>query len=262
MAEPAIVFNDGDLYERTMGVWSRQAGQVFLDWLDPAPGQRWLDVGCGNGAFTELLMQRLAPAEAQGIDPSAEQIAYARKRPGAQGAAFQQGDALALPFGADRFDAATMALVLFFVPDPPKGVAEMARVVRPGGLVAAYAWDLLGGGFPYDAIQQEFRAQGVEPPLPPHPGVSREDAMARLWTEAGLQDVATRAIRVTRTYPSFAEFWASTIQSASMVATMRRFSPDQAAAVKAGVRRRLPDSPDGTLTYGAVANAVMGRVPA
>jgi len=73
MVEQAIHFNDGDVYERTMGVWSRLAGELFLDWLNPRPGMRWIDVGCGSGAFTELLVQRCAPAETQGIDPSEAQ---------------------------------------------------------------------------------------------------------------------------------------------------------------------------------------------
>jgi trans-aconitate methyltransferase len=75
MVEQAIHFNDGDVYERTMGVWSRLAGELFLDWLKPRPGIRWIDVGCGSGAFTELLVQRCAPAGTQGIDPSEAQLA-------------------------------------------------------------------------------------------------------------------------------------------------------------------------------------------
>jgi ubiquinone/menaquinone biosynthesis C-methylase UbiE len=81
MAEPQIRFNDGAAYERMMGVWSRLAGEIFLDWLAPRPGLRWIDVGCGNGAFTELIVERCAPAEVQGIDPSDGQLAYARARP-------------------------------------------------------------------------------------------------------------------------------------------------------------------------------------
>ena len=60
----------GQSAKRYMGSWSRLAGEVFLDWLAPRPGLRWIDIGCGNGAFTELLVQRCAPAEVQGIDPS------------------------------------------------------------------------------------------------------------------------------------------------------------------------------------------------
>src|SRR5215470_9546672 len=98
MAEQQIRFDDGGAYEQAMGVWSRSAGEVFLDWLAPAVGLRWLDVGCGSGAFTELIVQRCAPIEAQGIDPSEEQLAFARTRPAARVARFQHGDAMALPF--------------------------------------------------------------------------------------------------------------------------------------------------------------------
>src|ERR1700758_3439174 len=116
MTEYQIRFEDGAAYERMMGTWSRLAGDVFLDWLAPRPGQRWIDVGCGNGAFTELLVQRCAPAEVQGVDPSEAQLNFARPRHSAGIAHFQRGDAMALPFDSNSFDAAVMALVIFFVP--------------------------------------------------------------------------------------------------------------------------------------------------
>ena len=127
MTQQPIRFDDGAAYDRGMGVWSQLAGQVFLDWLAPSSGLRWIDIGCGSGAFTELLAQRCAPAEIHGIDPSEAQFAFARLRPALRETTFLRGDAMALPFETDRFDAAVMALVLFFVPDPAKGVAEMAR---------------------------------------------------------------------------------------------------------------------------------------
>ena len=138
MADQPIRFNDGAAYERMMGTWSRFAGDIFLDWLAPPSGLRWIDIGCGNGAFTERLVERCAPAEVQGIDPSEGQLAFARARPAARVAEFRRGDAMALPFSTNSFDAAVMALVIFFVPDPAKGVAEMVRVVGPGGTVATY----------------------------------------------------------------------------------------------------------------------------
>lgn len=147
MAEQTIHFDDGAAYEQMMGIWSRFAGEIFLDWLAPPPGLRWIDIGCGNGAFTELLVERCSPVEVQGIDPSAEQLAFARTRPAARVAKFHQGDAMALPFADGSFDAAVMALVLVFVPDPARGVSEMVRVVVPGGTVMTYMWDMLGGGF-------------------------------------------------------------------------------------------------------------------
>ena len=86
------------------GVWSRSVGRRFLDFLLPQPDQLWLDVGCGNGAFTDLVMHNCAPDGMHGIDPSEGQLAYARKRLAGRRAVFQQGDAMALPFSDARFD--------------------------------------------------------------------------------------------------------------------------------------------------------------
>src|SRR5262245_340712 len=102
MPEHQFRFEDGAGYERMMGKWSRLAGDVFLDWLSPARGLRWIDVGCGNGAFTELIVERCAPAAVKGVDPSPAQLAFARTRPAARLAHFQQGDAMALPSADDR----------------------------------------------------------------------------------------------------------------------------------------------------------------
>ncbi len=166
MSDQKIRFEDGASYERMMGTWSCLVGVDFLHWLAPGSGLRWIDVGCGNGAFTELLIERCAPSEIHGIDPSEGQ-AFARTRPGAQMAKFHQGHAMELPFPDSSFDAAVMALVIFYVPDPAKGIAEMARVVKPGGAVAAYIWDIANDGSPTGAIQMEMRAFGLTPPSPP-----------------------------------------------------------------------------------------------
>ena len=152
MTSEPIRFTDGARYDRFMGVWSRLAGQECLDWMAPNHGQRWLDVGCGNGAFTQLIAEQSEPLTLVGIDPSEPQLAYARQQPLLQGVDFVNADAMALPFPDDAFDFAVMPLVIFFVPEPAQGVAEMVRVVAPGGTVAAYAWDLEGGGFPYQSV--------------------------------------------------------------------------------------------------------------
>jgi ubiquinone/menaquinone biosynthesis C-methylase UbiE len=175
MAEIQIRYDDGVAYERMMGTWSRAAGAIFLDWLAPSRGLRWIDVGCGSGAFTELLVERCAPVEVEGIDPSEAQLSFARARPVGQIAKFHRGDALALPFSDARFDAAVMALVIFFVLDPAAGVAEMARVVCPGGTVAAYVWDITTGGHPLDPMHNEMIAMGFTTPLPPRSDVSHKN---------------------------------------------------------------------------------------
>lgn len=263
MSENQIRFDDGASYERMMGVWSRLAGDVFLDWLAPSRAQRWLDVGCGNGAFTELLVQRCAPIEVHGVDPSEGQLSFARSRHTAGIARFQRGDAMALPFDDNSFDAAVMALVIFFVPEPKQGVAEMKRVVKPGGTVCAYAWDILEpGGFPMGPMQEEVRAMGRKPMLPPRPEVSRMDALRALWVDVGLTDVSTREITVARTFDDFEDFWSTVQIAVSMAQAIREMSPDEKAQFKDRLRARLPADASGRITYTSRANAVAGRVPA
>ena len=261
MAEQQIRFDDGAAYERMMGVWSRFAGEIFLDWLALPKGLRCIDVGCGNGAFTELLIERCAPAEVQGIDPSPAQLEFARSRPAGRVAKFQQGDAMALPFPDDRFDAAFMALVIFFVPEPAKGVAEMARVVRPGGTVAAYAWDLPGGGFPLEPVFSELRALGQQILGPPRPEASAMQALRELWIGAGLQEVETRKIAVQRTFSDFDEFWSVSAATGSIKPMLAALSAGDLEKVKSRVRDKLAADAAGRITYGAFANAVKGRVP-
>lgn len=261
MKTDQIRFRDGAAYERYMGRWSQLAGEIFLGWLDPQPAQRWLDVGCGNGAFTEMLMARCAPASVHGIDPSDEQLAYATSRPALRAAQLRKGDAMALPYPDDAFDAAVMPLVIFFVPDPARGVAEMGRVVRPGGAVAAYAWDMEGGGFPYEALLAEIRGLGITVPSPPSPGASRIDAMRDLWAGAGLTAVQTREIEVRRRFADFEDFWSTALGAPSVGSTLATMASDDLALLKARVRVRLPADDAGRITYSARANAVKGRVP-
>jgi SAM-dependent methyltransferase len=262
VAEQQIRFDDGAAYERMMGTWSRLAGDIFLDWLALPAGLRWIDIGCGNGAFTELIVQRCAPAEVQGIDPSQGQLAFARERSAAPVAQFQQGDAMALPFSENKFDVAVMALVLFFVPDPAKGVAEMVRVVRPGGTVAAYAWDIYGGGFPMEPIQVEMRAMGVNTLRPPRADASRIDALCSLWTNAGLDAIETREIAVRRTFSDFEDFWTTCLLGSSLGPTVAAMPAGDADLLKTRVRAVMPADSAGRITYGSRANAVKGRVTA
>lgn len=261
MTDTRIRFNDGAAYEEMMGKWSRLAGDVFLDWAAPAETQRWLDVGCGNGAATQLIFDRCAPKSLDGIDPSEGQLAYARTRPVAALADFRIGDAEALPFADDRFDVAIMALVIFFVPDPAKGVAEMVRVTRPGGLVAAYAWDIPGGGFPMEPVQAEMRAFGFEPVRPPSADVSRIEALEALWNDAKLTRVETREITVRREFASFETFW-NTIMLASIIrAAVESMAAADIEVLKQRVQTRLAVIGAGRVAYTAKANAVKGIVP-
>ena len=256
-----IRFEDGAAYERYMGKWSQLTGHAFLDWLAPKPGLQWLDVGCGNGAFTEMLVDHAAPRSVVGIDPSEAQLAFARSRHSSGIAEFQQGDAMALPFADRSFDAAVMPLVIFFVPEPPRGVAEMARVVRPGGMVAAYGWDLVNGGFPYAPLQDEMRGMGVPVPMPPSPDASRLDVLRGLWNGAGLKSIETREITVERTFTDFDDYWATILLAPSVGPKLRAMSADDLAKLKERLRARLPADAAGRIICPGRANAVTGQVP-
>ncbi len=258
MSTTGINFNDGAGYERYMGLWSQRAGDAFLDWLQAPPGLRWLDVGCGNGAFTEIIAGRCAPASLQGIDPSEGQLAFARSRPALAAADLRKGDAMALPFGDGAFDAAVMPLVIFFVPEPARGVAEMARVVAPGGIVCAYAWDMLGGGFPYAVLREEVRAMGEKVPTEPHPEASQLETMRTLWAEAGLRAIEVRPFTVERTFSDFADYWQTVLGAPSASPTLRALQPAQVAQLQDRLRARLPGAAAGAFTLRARCHAVKG----
>lgn len=260
MTDTPIKFDDGEGYERFMGHWSRLAGAVFLDWLAPEAGRRWLDVGCGNGAFTEMIVDHCAPASVVGVDPSEAQLKFARTRPAARLARFEPAGAEALPFGDAAFDAATMALVIFFVPDPAQGLREMVRVVRPGGSVSAYAWDILGGGFPLDAVQSAIRALGLQPPLPPSVAISPMEPLRALWQQGGLLDVQSREIVVQRRFDDFDDYWSTGMLGTSVKAFLRDFPADQVRRLREETLSRLAPDLDGGITITARANAVKGIV--
>lgn len=253
-------FADGAKYDRLMGKWSVLAGVKFLNWLAAPSRLKWIDIGCGSGAFTELIVESCAPVSVDAIDPAEGQLAYARSRPGTGMAQFRVGDAMALPFADATFDAAVMALVIFFVPDPAKGVAEMVRVVRPGGLVTAYAWDATRGGAPIEVMWSELEAAGLAPPRPPSGQASRMENLRQLWADAGLQEIETSEIVVMRSFVDFDEFWA--INTATNFGpAIAKLAPDDAVALKQRVRNRLPADAVGRISFSARANAIKGRMP-
>jgi SAM-dependent methyltransferase len=257
------MFGDGAAYERLMGRWSKIAGRQFLDWLAMPDGLRWLDVGCGNGAFTEEIVSMGAPASVTGIDPSAGQIDYARTRPGTRMAEYHVGDAQALPFADQSFDAATMALVIAFVPDPARGAAELKRVLRPGGTAAAYMWDLENFSLPLGPIYRALHDMGLPAPQPPSYQVSSRQALSDLWRGAGFEVAETTPIRVTAAFADFNDFWTSCTLPVGPHARFVNSLPDAAREdLRGRLRASLPTAADGRISYGCIANAVKGRVPA
>jgi SAM-dependent methyltransferase len=261
VSEAPNLFADGKAYERLMGRWSRLAGEKFLDWLAAPKNLKWLDVGCGNGAFTEVLIARCAPASVIGVDPSEGQLAYARGRPGTKGAEFRVADAQALPFPETSFDAATMALVIVFVPDPVKAARELVRVVRPGGIVATYMWEF-PGGFPLAPLAVTMKELGLTPPERPNVEASGRDAMRAIWKAAGITAIESEVIRIRVRFSNFDDFWDSnTVPVGPSGKALSELTPSAREQLKTRLRERLPIAADGTIVYEAFANAVKGVVP-
>ncbi len=260
MTQPSEMFTDGAAYERMMGRWSRLVGAQFLKWIDVAPGKRWLDVGCGNGAFTEDIVAMTRPSGIVGIDPAEAQISFARQRPALKDAEFHVGDAQSLPFKDDAFDAAVMALVIAFVPDPAKGAAELARVVKPGGVVASYMWDLPGFGVPLSPLYKALVKLGNPAPQPPSAHASTLDAMQTMWIVAGLETVEITTFRIDTTFDDFTDFWESCfVPIGPLGKVLQGLSPAAVIDLQNELRTSLPVQADGRIVYDSVANAVKGR---
>jgi SAM-dependent methyltransferase len=209
-----------------------------------------------------VLIARALPTAVTGIDPSEHQIAYARERETVKMARFRVAHAQDLPFTDDRFDAAAMALVISFLTEPLKAAQEMARIVKPGGPVAAYMWDIPGGGLPVNPIYVGLQALGhgdLRPAGAPH---SNRDAMHRVWSEAGLTAIDTAVIRIEVAYSGFDDFWQSCNvpvgPSGNAVANLTPLKRDE---LREYLRRNLPAAADGRIAYEAFANAVKGHVP-
>ena len=136
----------GEPYDFYMGRWSRQIAPRFLDWLDAPAGLDWLEIGCGTGALSSAILAQCEPKSLLAIDPSEGFLKKARENVPDARARFQVGDAQALPADTASMDVIVSSLVLNFVPDREKALAEMKRVGRIAARVGFYVWDYPGGG--------------------------------------------------------------------------------------------------------------------
>jgi SAM-dependent methyltransferase len=194
-----------DAYTRFMGRFSRPLAHEFIALLDVRDGQRALDVGCGPGALTEVLVDRLGESSVSAIDPSEPFVRSVRSR-------FPLVDcrlaaAEELPFDTGSFDLSVSQLVVHFMDDPVRGIRELARVTRPGGVVAANVWDDADGAgvlAPFGEAQRSLDAAVYDGP--PRPGTTKGD-LVRIFTDAGLQDMREEVAAVEVRFSSFDEWW-------------------------------------------------------
>jgi SAM-dependent methyltransferase len=264
MAEAnASLWSSVEAYERYMGRWSRQIAPLFLDWLAIGPGANWLDVGCGTGVLSGAIAARCEPARLVGIDPAQVFIATARSQTCSR-CEFQQGRAERLPYADRAFDVAVSGLVLNFVADQPKAVAEMVRTVAPGGTVALYVWDYAGHmqimRYFFDAateLDPAARAfdDGIKAP------VCRPDALSRLFQAASLDAVETRALDITAAFANFDAYWTPFLGgTGSAPKYCASLSVDARARLRDRLKARLPTGPGGEILLAVRAWAVKGMV--
>ncbi len=239
------------------------SGEEFLDWLDAPRGARWLDVGCGTGAFTALIVDRCEPRHVAAVDPAQVQVDHAREKPVAAHADFRVADAQALPFDAGSFDVVVAALTLNFIPDQKKAMAEMRRVARPGALIAAYVWDFEADRSPSGPLRLALRGVGVD--IAPVPGTPSSGlrALRTLFTDTGLEDVVSRIIDVTMPFPDFEAFWhAQALSYGPLAKTIDALPEETLEKVRETMRADLVPRSDGTFECRARAHAILARVPA
>jgi ubiquinone/menaquinone biosynthesis C-methylase UbiE len=262
MTERGISFDDGAGYERFMGRASRAAGAIFLDWLAPPAQARWLDIGCGTGAFTQLIADSCGPAALSAVDPAVAQIDFALSQPTARYADFRVADAEHLPFPDQSFDVVVSALVINFVPDRHRALAEMRRVARQRGVVAAYIWDLAGERGPSWPLVMGMREIGVSAPRIVGANASSLEALRSLFEKSGCEEVALRAIDITTHFSSFDDFWQSqTWPLAVNGQVIAALEPKERARLAAAVQAIVPTRSDGSIAVSARANAIKAQAP-
>lgn len=249
----------GATYDSFMGRYSTALATLFADAAGVTPGQTVVDVGCGPGALTGLLVERVGADAVCACDPTPGFVAEcAARHPGVD---VKQGRAEEIPFEHDRFDHAMAQLVLHFVSEPDQAAAEMARVTRPGGTVSACVWDFAAGmemlrGF-WDA------ALAIDPEAPDEASRLRfgqPGEIAGLWRSAGLTDIVESTLSVSSTYSSFDELWQGFMAGVGPAgAYCVALADDDRTRLRAELFERF-GSPDGEFTLGAVARCAVARV--
>lgn len=252
----------GAAYEPYVGRWSRLVAREFLAWLAIPQGARWLDIGCGTGALSQTILDVASPREITGIDPSEGYITFARQQVRDRRVSFRIGDAEALPEASASYDAVVSGLVLNFVPQPSRAVAEMQRVARVGGIVAAYVWDY--------ASQMQLMRYFWDAAVALDPAASKLDegqrfpicqpeALMQLFRAEGLREVEVCIIDVPTAFRDFDDYWSPFLggQAPAPGYTMS-LSEEQRSALRESLRATLPIAADGSIHLIARAWAVRG----
>jgi SAM-dependent methyltransferase len=229
-------------YDRFMGRYSLLLSPQLAEFAGVRGGQRVLDVGCGPGALTADLVLRLGPAAVSAVDPSEPFVAAARTRyPGVE---VLQASAEQLPFPDQAFDAALAQLVVHFMSDPVVGLAEMARVTRRDGVVAACVWDHGGGQGPLSLFWEAARELDPEVADESQLAGAREGHLAELYETVGLREVEETVLSASLEHPSFEEWWEPFTRGVGPAGSYAAgLEPERQAELRERCRALLPVAP-------------------
>ncbi|WP_116131734.1 class I SAM-dependent methyltransferase [Tropicimonas sp. IMCC34043] len=256
----------GGSYDAYMGRWSRAVAQRFVDWLGAAPQADWLDVGCGTGALSAAILDRCNPRSLLGIDLSEGFLAAARANADDPRAEFRVGDGAQMDLPAASRDVVVSGLVLNFLPERDRVLAEQRRVARPGGLVGFYVWDYPGNGLGFlDAFWQA--AAALDPGAAEFDEARRfpfctPEGLTALAARAGLPEVEIAALEVPTVFADFDDFWRPfTLGTGPAPGYCASLAADQRQRLEDRLRDRLPRAPGGSIAMTARAWAVRSRLP-
>lgn len=257
-------WTNGGPYEVFIGRWSRQVARDFVGWLKLKTGLGWIDVGCGTGALTQVVLNQCAPRWVVGIDPSPGYLDHARKAVADARVEFRPGSAEALPCPDGSADVAVAGLSLNFVPHPSVALTEMQRAVRPGGTVAAYVWDYSDGmqmlRFFWEAAVSLDPAAASLDEGQRFP-ITQEDSFRELFARSGLADIHMRSIEVPMEFRKFDDYWTPFVgamgqgPAPTYLGTLSEESRD---ALRHALERRLPLGKSGSIRLVARAWAATG----
>jgi len=256
-------WQSGDPYDYYMGRWSKLVANQFVDWLLPKAGRKWLDVGCGTGALSEAIINRHHPETVVAIDQSEGFVRAAQQRLGSK-AICKVGNALSLPLDVASNDFAVSGLVLNFIPEPEKALAEMQRVTRKGGTVAVYIWDYAG--------KMEFLNRFWDVAMELNPGASDlhegrrfPDANAERLMDAfkrvGFSKTETAPLEIATKFTDFDDYWKPFLGGQGPAPTyVSKLSDAERSHLREALAQALPVEKDGSISLTARAWAAKGIV--
>ncbi len=257
-----VSWANGAAYEPYVGRWSRLVAGEFLQWLNVPEKSRWLDVGCGTGALSQTILNSAGPSSVRGIDHSEGYLEFAREQVRDERARFEVGDAQSLPVESGAYQAVVCGLVLNFIPQPHRAVAEMARAASSKGVVAAYVWDYAGK---MQLMRHFWNAAAALDPAAHDLDEGRRFPICQpaplreLFQNAGLRDVEVRPVDIPTDFRDFDDYWSPFLGGQFPApAYAASLSEERRAALRDRIKAGLPFALDGSIPLVARAWAVRG----